>query len=123
VLVVEPDAAACVARALVAGRPERIGGDLRTAAEMLACGIASAPAVEILKRHDARPIVVSEPELADAFQTLREGGGPDTTISGAAGLAGLLHVARRADLRRAHQLTESSRALLIITEGPVVELT
>lgn len=121
VLVVEPENAACVARALVAGRPERIGGDLRTSAEMLACGIASAPAVEILSRHDARPIVVSERELAESFQVLRECGGPGTTISGAAGLAGLLQVARRPDLRRAHELTTSSRALLIITEGPVVE--
>ena len=71
--------------------------------------------------HDARPIVVTERDLHDGLRILREGGGPATTVTGAAGLAGLLHVARRPELRRTHGLTESSRVLLVITEGPVVE--
>jgi diaminopropionate ammonia-lyase len=121
ILVVEPEGAACVAAALVAGRPVHIDGELHTSAEMLACGMASAPALEVLKRHDARPIVVTERDLHDGLDALRDGGGPATTVTGAAGLAGLMHVARRPELRRAHGLSGSSRVLLVITEGPLVE--
>lgn len=118
-LVVEPEMAACVAAALAAGRPVRIPGDLHTCADMLSCGLASAPALEILQRHGARSVVVSEDELERAVGVLRDAGGPDATASGAAGLAGLLHVAARAELRAAHWLTASSCVLLIATEGPV----
>lgn len=118
-LIVEPQSAACVARALTAGRPVRIAGDLRTSAEMLSCGLASAPALEILQRHDARPVIVREDELHAAVAALREAGGPDTTPSGAAGLAGLIHVAARHELRAEHRLDSNSKVLLVATEGPV----
>jgi diaminopropionate ammonia-lyase len=121
VLVVEPERAACVAAALASGRPERIESDLHTSAEMLSCGIASAPALEILMRYEAASVVVPETDLRNALTVLRDGGGPATTVTGAAGLAGLLHVARRPELRRAHGLSASSRVLLVITEGPLSE--
>jgi diaminopropionate ammonia-lyase len=116
-LVVEPASAACVARALAVGRPVRVAGDLHTSAEMLSCGLASAPAVEILLRHDARSVVVTEENLQMAVSVLREAGGPDTTPSGAAGLAGLLHVAARPELRAEHRLSSNSSVLLVVTEG------
>ena len=118
-VVVEPQAAACVARALVVGRAERIPGDLHTSAEMLSCGVASAPALEILRRHDARSVLVDEEQLQSAVAVLQAAGGPATTPSGAAGVAGLVHVAARSELRTEHQLGADSSVLVIVTEGPV----
>jgi diaminopropionate ammonia-lyase len=119
IAVVEPQAAACVARALQAGRPVLIDGDLHTAAEMLAGGLASAAALKILRRHDVQSVVVNEEELLDAVDVLRKASGPDTTPSGAAGLAGLLHVAAHPHLRETHRLEADSSVLLIATEGPL----
>jgi len=116
-LIVEPAHAACVASALVAGRPVRIGGDLKTSAEMLSCGLASAAALEVLLRHDARSVVATEDQLLTAVSVLKNANGPDTTPSGAAGLAGLLHVALQPELRVLHQLDAASNVLLIVTEG------
>ena len=121
ILIVEPQAAACVARALQAGRPVRIDGDLHTAAEMLSCGLASAAALEILKRYEVHSLTVDENELLAAVDVLREVQGPATTPSGAAGLAGLLHAARP-HLREAHRLGPDSSVLLIATEGPLVNV-
>jgi diaminopropionate ammonia-lyase len=118
-VVVEPESAACVGHALALGYPARIEGDLHTCADMLSCGLASAPAVALLLRHDARAIAIGEEELRDAVSALRNAGGPETTPSGAAGLAGLLHVAAREDLRREHRLDARSTVLLLITEGRV----
>ncbi|KRC33624.1 MULTISPECIES: pyridoxal-phosphate dependent enzyme [unclassified Lysobacter] len=117
-LVVEPADAACVALALSEGRPLRVPGELHTSAEMLSCGLASAPAVAILKRHGAASIVVDEAQLLAAPGTLRDADGPQTTPSGAAGVAGLLRCAEDPALRSAHALTEDSRVLLIATERP-----
>lgn len=119
IIVVEPAAAACVGYALAAARVETIADDLSTAADMLSCGRASAPALRSLLRHRARGFAVSETELAAAPETLRRSGGPPTTPSGAAGLAGLLAVAEAADRRRDHDLGEVSVVLVVATEGPV----
>ena len=119
VLIVEPESAACVSRALQAGHPVRIPGDLQTSAEMLSCGLASAAALKILQRHDVGSVLVSEHELQAAVDVLRDAHGPETTPSGAAGLAGLLHVAALRTLRDQHALGSDSTVLLIATEGPV----
>jgi diaminopropionate ammonia-lyase len=115
-IVVEPETAACVGRALAAGKPELFPGDLATSAEMLSCGLASAPALEILKRHGARPVAVGEDCLAQAIEALAADAAVETTSSGAAGLAGLLHVAMDPVLRRVHGLDRDSTALVIVTE-------
>ena len=117
VLVVEPESAACVAQALAAGRPVHVPGDLQTAAEMLACGVVSTPALEILQRHNARSVLVDEDHLRRAVDVLRECGGPATTPSGATGLAGLLHVAAHPRLRAEHRLDPASNVLLVATEA------
>ncbi|MBA3677247.1 MAG: pyridoxal-phosphate dependent enzyme [Sphingosinicella sp.] len=75
ILVVEPKRAACVARALATGKPELIEGHLGTSAEMLSCGLASAPAVEILLQYSAESLVVGEDRLAEAVVTLDRAGG------------------------------------------------
>ncbi len=117
-VVVEPESAACVSQALLAGAPVRIAGDLHTCAEMLACGMASAPALDVLLRHDAGSVVIGENQLRAAVDRLWASHGIGTTASGAAGVAGFLHVASQPGLRRLHQLTGASIVLLVITEGP-----
>ena len=119
-VVVEPEAAACVAAGLRAGRPVRLDGDLHTCAEMLSCGLASAPALRILVQHDAQALLVSEEALERAGEVLRGAGGPSTTPSGAAGLAGLLTASRVAAIRTRFELASDSRVLIIATEGDPV---
>ncbi len=116
VVVVEPESAACVGAALRAGRIVTFPGDLATAAEMLSCGEASAPAMTVLRRRGAQAIAVSESELADAPGFLRAHGGPATTPSGACGLAGLRHVMADAALAKTLGLGPTSTVLLIATE-------
>ena len=82
-------------------------GALETVAGMLSCGIASAPALAVLRRHGVRAVTVAEPELSEAARLLRELGGPATTPSGAAGLAGLMSLG----------LDPASRALILVTEA------
>ncbi|MBF9235351.1 pyridoxal-phosphate dependent enzyme [Microvirga alba] len=116
VVVVEPEKAACVGLALLNGHSERVSGDLATSAGMLACGEASAPALQILQQGAAQAVTVSEAELGDAVTLLRARGGPETTPSGAAGLAGLAAVAANPGLSSELALDETSRVLLIVTE-------
>jgi diaminopropionate ammonia-lyase len=114
-VVVEPEQSACVAAAFRNDRVVRIEGDLQTAAEMLSCGEASTPAMDILRRHGARVVTVSEADLLEAPRLLRDGGGPATTPSGAAGFAGLCHALRGASGNLG--LGRDSRVLMVITEG------
>jgi diaminopropionate ammonia-lyase len=109
IVVVEPETALAVATALAAGQPVRVEGDLETTAEMLACGEASAPALAILRRHRVQPLSVSDAQLAAAPAVLRACGGPSTTASGSAGLAGAL-------ARVGQGLDPTFRLLFLITE-------
>lgn len=115
-LIVEPESAPSVAQALTMGRPIRVAGDPHSAAEMLACGVASAPALRILEQHPVDSILVPESDLKPAAVAMRSFGGPQTTPSGACGLAGLLRAAARDPLRAKHQLTSDSVVILIATE-------
>jgi diaminopropionate ammonia-lyase len=116
-VTVEPETAPCVALALRAGRPVRVPGDLQTVASMLSCGVASAAALRVLQSLNASPVLVSEDELLAAVVILRRTGGPDSTASGAAGVAGLLHVASSEPLRRQHRLDDHSSVLVVATEA------
>lgn len=117
IVVVEPERAACVAPALAARRLVQLDGDLHTAAEMLSCGRASAPALRTLLRHRAQAIAVTEEALIDAPRVLHAHGGPASTPSGAAGLAGLLAAAGDEHRRRDLGLSNDSAVLLIASEG------
>lgn len=119
IVVVEPAAAACVAAALAAGRPEQLTGTLDTAAAMLACGKASAPALRVLRRHAVRAMAVQEEAMLAATRLLAVTGGPATTPSGAAGLAGLATALASQDAARDLDLDAGSRVLLVISEGDV----
>ena len=116
VIVVEPEKAACVAAALAAGRIVTVPGDLATSAEMLSCGEASAPAMDVLRRRNASAVAVSEAELTEAPEFLRAHGGPSTSPSGACGLAGLRHAMANPAEARALGLGAESIVLLIATE-------
>jgi diaminopropionate ammonia-lyase len=117
IVVVEPEAAACVKAALEAGHPVQIAGNLETCAEMLSCGLASAPALRTLRRWGAVSLPVTEEQLLGAVERLSALAGTPSTPSGAAGLAGLLAAARDKDIRAALGMGESSRVLLIATEA------
>lgn len=119
--VVEPEDAPCVATALRAGRPVLVEGGLETSAEMLSCGLASAPALDVLIRRRAMSVLVDEPSLQAATEMLDEVG-VRTTASGAAGLAGLMRIARNDDLRRVHGLEITSVVLLMVTEAAAGDL-
>jgi diaminopropionate ammonia-lyase len=116
-VIVEPSTAACMAVALRENSTQRLSGDLQTCAEMLSCGLASASALHILRPFHPISLLVSEDELAAAPTRLVEAGGPATTPSGAAGLAGFLHAATRPALKGGSRLTERSVVLLVATEG------
>ena len=115
IVVVEPETVACVAAALPRGDIPRLSGALETAAEMLSCGEASAPAMAILRRCRAQALTVTESELRAAPSALRSAGGPATSPSGATGLAGLLRAAGEAS--EGIGLDRASRVLLIVSEG------
>ncbi|WP_018262275.1 pyridoxal-phosphate dependent enzyme [Methylobacterium sp. WSM2598] len=117
VVAVEPETASCLPAALAANRPVRVPGDLHTRAEMLSCGEASAPALAVLRRRGVRVVTVSEPDLAAAPQLLAAQGGPATTPSGAAGLAGAVAALRQPGRRADLGLDRASRLLILVTEG------
>lgn len=118
VVAVEPSAAACLTAALAAGLPVMVPGALDTAAEMLSCGKASAPALAILRHYGAEALPVSEVGLLDAPAFLVGHGGPATTPSGAAGLAGLRAALTEGGPAARLGLGRDSRVLLFITETP-----
>jgi len=115
IVIVEPEAARCVGAALEAGRVVQVEGDLRTVAGMLACGRASAPALEVLRAFGVVSLGVDEAALRAAPTAIREAGGPDTTPSGAAGLAGAMVVA--ADGAPSLRLGPKARLLLVLSEA------
>ena len=117
VVVVEPAAARCVAAGLAAGRPVRLAGNLASVAEMLACGQVSAPALELLLRYRAAAIGVDDATLVEAVRRLAQAGGPATTPSGAAGLAGLIAATAGTAEDLVSGLAARSQVLLVVTEG------
>lgn len=120
VVVVEPGSANCVGRALAAGEVSPVPGSLATAATMLACAQASAPALAILRRHQVGAMAVDERALTTAPARLSARGGPATTPSGAAGLAGLTVALSDSALARSFELGPTACVLVVVTEGPEV---
>ena len=121
VIVVEPAEAACVEAALAAGEPVRLAGALETTAGMLSCGEASTPALAVLRRCGAGVVTVSEAALDEAPFVLRALGGPSTTPSGGASLAGALAAADDAAIQARFGLGQDSRVLILVTEAAIEE--
>lgn len=117
ILVVEPETAACVKLGLEMGRPVLFPGNLETCAQMLSCGLASAPALMTLQQYAAQSVTVNEQQLRNAATALKQSDGITCSISAAAGLAGLIQIASDPLLRARYQLNSSSVVLLFVTEG------
>jgi diaminopropionate ammonia-lyase len=116
-IAVEPLTAMCVEAGLASGAAVRVPGNLETQAEMLSCGQASLPALEILRGVGAQTIGVDDTDLEAAVSMLAFPGGLATTPSGAAGLAGVLVACGDSAVSGALALAADSRILLIVTEG------
>jgi diaminopropionate ammonia-lyase len=121
VIVVEPDAADCLYRSALAGRPTRASGDLRTVMGGLACGEPSVLAWEILASRGADFVTIPDAAALEAMRSLAVGEGGDPPIvageSGAAGIAALLEAARHREIFRALGLSSESAVLVFGTEG------
>lgn len=120
-IAVEPERADCLVRSIAAGRPVAVHGDLETVMAGLACGEVSALAWEILREGANAAIAIGDDfalAAVRAFATPRVG---DPVIvageTGGAGLAALLAVQDRADLRAQLELDADSRVLLLGSEG------
>lgn len=83
------------------------------------CGMASASVLARLNRHGVAATTVPETALLSAPASLRGCGGPATTPSGSADLAGLEVALADPTLRHRFQLGPQSRILLLITERPL----
>jgi diaminopropionate ammonia-lyase len=116
IIVVEPCNAACVAPALLQKVAVRIVEDLETSADMLSCGLASTPALNILLNYSATAIKVSEEEIAWATSLLNSHPNICTTPSGATGFAGLLFALKERSNMNTYQIGPESKVLIIATE-------
>jgi len=121
IIVVEPEAAACVMASAEKQGPFRIAGGLNTNMAMLSCGEASAAAWVILQRRADALMTISD-EAADQAAASIAGtpdipGGLAITASAAAGLAGAIAAAQDPAIASMLRLNESSRVLMFATEG------
>lgn len=106
-IIVEPDAAPCLAASARAGRPVRVEGP-DSVMGRLDCKAPSVLAHAVLERCEVDYATISDAAAQTAAGHLAFAGLP-TTPSGAAGFAALLADAPPAD----------SRPLIILTEGPL----
>lgn len=117
VVVVEPDAAACLLESAMRFAPSRVDGDLVTAMGMLSTGEASPVAWPILQSRADAFVAIPDVAAIAAAERLRTGHGLDVGISGAAGVAGLIEIARLPAARKALRLDRASRVLVFGTEA------
>lgn len=120
-IVVEPDAAACLLESALRGAASKVAGDLRTAMEMLSAGEASPVAWPVLGRR--ADVFLSIPDSV-AIETARGLGARkdgdlqlDVGVSGAAGLAGLTELLKHTEAAGMLGLGRESRILVFGTEG------
>lgn len=118
-VIVEPRRADCLYQSACNGEISSASGDLSTSMGMLSCGRPSRMAWTIL-RSAGDYFMTIEDEAAsagmEAFATEPDVRGRATTPSGAAGLAGLIEAAGRADVRQLIGLNERSVVLTVCSE-------
>lgn len=107
IVIVEPDAAPCLAASALAGRPVRVEGP-DSVMGRLDCKAPSVLAHAVLARCEVEYAAVSDTAARVAADHLAFAGLP-TTPSGAAGFAALLAASPAPD----------SRPLILLTEGPL----
>jgi diaminopropionate ammonia-lyase len=124
-VIVEPDRAACLFESAVRYRPSRIEGDFKTSMEMLVAGVPSSAAWVVLERYaDAFMTIDDDVAIETALRISRwdQGGDRlDVGVSGAAGAAGLIELAKHPALRERVGLTADARVLLFGTEASGAE--
>lgn len=120
-VVVEPDDAACLYQSVRQGQLQSANGGLKTMMLGMACGEPSLLAWNILVETADAVITISDTDAIDAMRTLNRcapNGQPIVAGECAgAGLAALKRVKAGPELAAELKLTESSRVLLIGTEG------
>ncbi|MEO8302970.1 MAG: diaminopropionate ammonia-lyase [Betaproteobacteria bacterium] len=120
-VIVEPIEADCHFQSGLAGRPVAVPGKLDTVMAGLACGEVSPLAWEILDAGAAAYAVVDDRFAIDAMRVLARPSAGDPAIvageTGGCGLALMLALERRDELRDTLGLDESSCVLLIGSEG------
>jgi diaminopropionate ammonia-lyase len=117
-IVVEPEAAACVMESALHGVPSKVGGDLRTQMAMLSTGEASPVAWPVLHQRadafiaiDDASAIAATVDLADSQEAPLNVG-----VSGAAGYAGLVESLRDSQAASILGLDAESRVLVFGTE-------
>jgi diaminopropionate ammonia-lyase len=118
-VVVEPESAACVLRALSLGAPSPLDGPLDSAMDCLAAGRVSATAWPLLEGWIDAALAIDDAAARAAVSSLRAGDFGEvvtTAPSGAAGLAGLFALAANDDARGPLVLSDAARVLVIGTE-------
>jgi diaminopropionate ammonia-lyase len=120
-VVVEPTRADCVYQSLAAGKPVVVGGSLDTVMAGLACGEVSELAWEILHGGANGAIAIDDAHALDAVRVLADPGAGDPPIvageTGGTGLAALLAARDYPALGQTLGLDETSRVLLLGSEG------
>jgi diaminopropionate ammonia-lyase len=118
IVVVEPEAAACLMASAEAGKPITIEGSLSTIMAGLACGEPSLLAWQELERSAFAFMAIPDAAIAPCMRLLAK---REPAIvageSGVAGLAALLLAGREPFGRAVLDLTPESRVLLFGTEG------
>ncbi len=121
VTVVEPERADCLFQSALAGRPRPASGDLSTIMAGLSCGEVSTEAWRILGDGARFFATIEDAPAIEAMRLLAHRGAAAESIvageSATAGLAALLEISARPDLRRRLGLDAHSSVLLIGSEG------
>ncbi|MFC3106422.1 diaminopropionate ammonia-lyase [Undibacterium arcticum] len=120
-IVVEPQQADCLYQSAIQGRAAKATGSVDSVMAGLACGETSPLAWRFLQPAVDFFETVTDDDAVEAMRLLAAGSADDIPIvsgeSGAAGLAGLVHLTRSPELRQRTGLGPESRILLINTEG------
>ena len=120
-VVVEPNLADCLLQSAIQGRSTAIPIKDETIMAGLSCGEVSALAWEILSSGTDHFMAISDELVAPAMRLLADGVDGDPAVvageSAVAGLAALLVVASRPELRNELKIDRNSRILLFGTEG------
>ena len=120
-IVVEPQQADCLYRSAQLGHAARASGSVDSVMAGLACGEASPLAWKILQPCIDDFLTISDNDAVEAMRVLAAGNEQDVPVvsgeSGAAGLAGLIVLAKDPHLAQAVGLDSHSRVLLVSTEG------
>jgi diaminopropionate ammonia-lyase len=120
-VVVEPAQADCLFQSAVAGHAAKATGSVDSVMAGLACGETSPLAWRFLQPCVDFFMTIDDAEAVNAMRMLAKPAHGDVPVvsgeSGAAGLAGLVHLRQNPELRAATGLDAESRVLLISTEG------